>query len=199
MKRMMFAIAVAASLAVRADTSADVLMWYIDTTEAADSTIQGTDFQSFNFYAKSVDDPAQTVDLRAKTYTSMENLIAGGASDWSAGIQGDGFAGWYYTDLRGSSLERYELMMTLYNGGSIAAWSASMYNPDADKVMLSTPAVAAAVYSISQLQGNDLNPNPTTVQNAFNFGAGVVPEPTGGLLMLVGGALLALRRKRAVA
>ena len=35
--------------------------------------------------------------------------------------------------------------------------------------------------------------NLTEIGDGFNFGSAMVPEPTSGLLLLVGGALLALR------
>lgn len=46
----------------------------------------------------------------------------------------------------------------------------------------------------SSLLDNDLN-LPDEV-GAYNFASKMVPEPTSGLLLLVGGALLALRRRR---
>ena len=51
----------------------------------------------------------------------------------------------------------------------------------------------------NRASGGDLNPSelPPGV-TPYNFGSNVVPEPTGGLLMLVGGALLSLRRKRKI-
>ncbi|MBR6733651.1 MAG: PEP-CTERM sorting domain-containing protein [Kiritimatiellae bacterium] len=38
-----------------------------------------------------------------------------------------------------------------------------------------------------------LNP---VVPSGFNFGSHLVPEPTSGLLMMLGAGLLALRRRR---
>ena len=48
------------------------------------------------------------------------------------------------------------------------------------------------------VSGNDLTGGPGITVKPYGFGKDVVPEPTGGLLMLVGGALLALRRMRSV-
>ena len=56
----------------------------------------------------------------------------------------------------------------------------------------SLAGIQEALHSLSELDSSFVN----TEGMAFNMGEQMVPEPTSGLLLLVGGALLALRRRR---
>ena len=197
--------AAAFGLAARADGT-DVLMWYLDLSQSPDATTQAdTTFGSINFYMVKSDDKSRTpvVSLNQKTYADMGNLQDGkNGGNLSSGIEANGYrAGLYYTDLRDidpSYLQGgYEFMMTLYSGGDLKAWTAWLYNDnlaadDPMRATLSKIQQSSGLYSLGELT-SDLAPS---VAGAYNFGQNVVPEPTGGLLMLVGASLLALRRRR---
>ena len=203
MKKMIFMISAAATLGAFADLSTDVLMWYIDLGDSPVDGIHNQTFDTLNFFLRSTDD-GSTISLNNFTYLSSDDVGTGMRTGTAGGIDGS-FAGVYSTDLSSAAASAgivdwstYEFMMTLENGGSLVAWSSALFNSQADHVLLESLQTAHAVYN--RTSGGDLNPGvmPAGVE-PYNFGGGVVPEPTSGLLMLVGGALLALRRKRNVA
>ena len=75
-------------------------------------------------------------------------------------------------------LDNYSYYIELYNEGNVVAHSSS-----------------ALPYSL--WKGGDFSTEAPAF--ASSFAAGAVPEPTSGLLVLLGGALLGLRRRRVVA
>jgi opacity protein-like surface antigen len=179
----------------------DVLMWYLNLGESEhEGTASSTTFDSINFYMVDSSDKSRTpvVSLNERTYENVGDL----QKRQNAGISaGDGvYIGNYYTDLSGiNNLANYEFMMTLYNHGDLVAWTKWLYNDhlDASEHLtlqnLQKMQAASGLYSIASLSdlaggGSSLTP--------YGFGKDVVPEPTGGLLMLVGASLLALRRRR---
>ena len=201
MKRMTFMVAVAVAaiaalpMRVRAETCTDVLMWYLDLGDSEEECIHDKTFDSLNFYLRATDDHSVTIGLNDYTYLDMDDVGTGRNTGTATGIDGN-FAGVYHTDLSGAGdidYSKYEFMLAAYNGSELVAWSAVLFNPDlGDSVMLSD--LAGSLYSLTN--GGDLNPMPSPGATPFSFGAYVVPEPSSGLMMLVGGALLALRRKR---
>ncbi len=73
---------------------------------------------------------------------------------------------------------------TTYDVTSVSDMKGSVYDPANQET---TPG-----------SNTSLSPSSITSSgNSFSGGGGDVPEPTSGLLLLVGGALLGLRRKRA--
>ena len=204
MKKVLVTAICAAAFGVAAQAAGtDVLMWYLDLSDSPDQgTADTTTFDSMNFYMVRSDDMSRTpvVNLNAKTYQSAGDLQSGAnAGIPSSSIQ-DGFrAGNFYTDLRGIDMTGYEFMMTLYSGGDLVAWTKWLYNDnlEADQhVTLASIQQASGLYSLGEIAGNDLAGGGASL-TPYGFGKDVVPEPTGGLLMLVGASLLALRRRRA--
>ena len=201
MKRITFMVAVAVAaiatlpMRVSAETSTDVLMWYLDLGDSPEDCIHNQTFDTLNFYLRATDDHSVTIGLNNYTYLNMDDVGTGRGTGTAAGIDGN-FAGVYHTDLSGAGnidYSKYEFMLAAYNGGNLVAWSTVLFNSSSDDhVMLSD--LAGSLYSLSN--GGDMNPMPSPGGTPFNFGSHVVPEPSSGLMMLVGGALLALRRKR---
>ena len=197
MKKILATILAATAFAATVladDMSTDVLVWYVDTDEAISG--QGTTFDTIKFWAVDSDDTK--LGLGGLTYTSPEDLKAARYSDLSGGgpagsgetisLGGsDTVTQNYYTDLSGITFDNgYSFLMELYrNGNERVAW---MEFP----VSSSLAGIQAAISSLSDLEDSF----SSTPGIAFNMGEQMVPEPTSGLLLLVGGALLALRRRR---
>jgi hypothetical protein len=80
----------------------------------------------------------------------------------------------------------YAFLMELYTGGERGDW---MQLP----VTLADIEAAAGAGAI-RISISDLN--LVEQVSAYNFASTMVPEPSSGLLALIGGALLALRRRR---
>ena len=201
MKRMTFMVAVAVvasatfPMRVCAETSTDVLMWYLDLGDSPEVCARNLTFDTLDFYLRSTDDHSITIGLNDYTYVNMDDVGTGSGAGTAAGIDGN-FAGVYHTDLSGAGnidYSKYEFMLAAYNGGNLVAWSTVLRDSSSnDHVMLAD--LAGSLYSLSN--GGDLNPMPSPGATPFSFGAYVIPEPSSGLMLLVGGALLALRRKR---
>ena len=200
MKKILATILAATAFAATAladDTSADVLVWYVDTDEAREG--QGTTFDTIKFWA--VDSDNTKLGLGGLTYTSPDDLRAARYADLggrtptesssptiSTGFQADTSTVNYYTDLSGFQYDNgYSFLMELYRSGNddAVAW---MEFP----VSTSLAGIQDAIKSLSELDSSFA----ATPASAFNMGETMVPEPTSGLLLLVGGALLALRRRR---
>ena len=188
MKKSLMAILVAAlaGAAWAADTSTDVLVWYLDTEEDMENT--GIEFDSIKFWAVGANDTR--INLADKTYTGPAYLLAGtpaaGSGDTITLPSGDApttIFGSYYTDLSDCD-SGYSFCMELYLG-----------DQKVDRLLkpVSWSEFQRHMVASSGLS-NDLNLSPEA--GAFNFASRMVPEPTSGLLLLVGGALLALRRRR---
>ena len=201
MKKILVTILAAAAMAATApadDTSSDVLVWFIDTEDAKEG--KGTTFDTIKFWA--VDSDKQPIaGLGGLTYSSPEDLKAARYSDLSGGGpagSGDSISlggtdtatGNYYTDLSSLALNGdngYSFLMELYKNGNdkAVAW---MEFP----VSSSLAGIQVAITSLNNLTDSFAS----TPVIGYNMGEQMVPEPTSGLLLLVGGALLALRRRR---
>ena len=185
-KSLMAILAAAFAGAAWADTSADVLVWYLDTEEDMENA--GAQFDTIKFWA--VDANNTTVNLADRTYTGPAYLLAGtpaaGSGDTITVPNNQApttIYGTYYTNLSGYD-SGYSFWMELYLGDQKVE---RMLKPvswqDFQKYMVASSGLS-----------NDLNLSPEA--GAFNFASKMVPEPTSGLLFLIGGALLALRRRR---
>ena len=187
MKKSLMAILVAALVGVAwSENSADVLVWYLDTDEDMENT--GTEFDSIKFWAVDANDTR--IDLADRTYTGPAYLLAGtpaaGSGDTITLPSGDApttIYGSYYTNLDGYD-SGYSFWMELYLGDQKVERMLQPVSWDDFKRHM----------VVSSGLSNDLNLSPEA--GAFNFASKMIPEPTSGLLFLIGGALLALRRRR---
>ena len=190
MKKILIVILAAAltGAAWAGDTSADVLVWYLDTDEDMEHT--GAAFDTIKFWAVDVNDSTHTIDLAGRTYVTGQDLVESS----SAAGTGDTITvpnevapttvwGEYYTNLSGLETG-YSFWMELYLGDT-----------KVDRMLKPVTWDQFQEYMVSSSDlVNDLNLSPAA--GLYNFASTMVPEPSSGLLLLVGGALLALRRRR---
>ena len=189
MKKLM-SVVFAAALAgtAWAETSADVLIWDINTKEDKASYGGATrNFDTIKFWA--IDSNKQETDLTQYTYIGPEYLLANNAEGLAGSggeIAGDGTtsAGTFYTDMSAFK-EGYTFMAELYLGGTTV-----------DRML--TPLTWSQFMDavVSGLTQEKLDQFPEALPNPYNMASSMVPEPTSGLLLVIGGALLALRRRR---
>ena len=194
MKKLM-SVVFAAALAgtAWAETSADVLIWDINTKEDKASYDGATrNFDTIKFWA--IDSNKKETDLTQYTYIGPEYLLASDAATKAEGLAGDGgkittgevstSAGTYYTDMSAFK-EGYTFMAELYLGGTTV-----------DRML--TPLTWSQFMDavVSGLTQEKLDQFPEALPNPYNMASSMVPEPTSGLLLVIGGALLALRRRR---
>lgn len=172
------------------ETSADVLVWFVDTSEAEEGV--GATFDEIKFWAVDPNNNNEKVQgLGGKTYSDVGDIgnssasSSGSGESISASTSGHSFDGPYYTDISGLTTG-YAFLMELYSGGQRSEW---MLSP----VTLADIERAAGVGAFHvNLSDHDILEDI----EGYNFASTMVPEPTSGLLILVGGALLALRRRR---
>lgn len=165
-----------------------MLVWYLDTDEDMEHT--GAAFDTIKFWAVDVNDSTHTIDLAGRTYATGQELVesspAAGTGDTITvpnEVAPTTVWGEYYTNLSGLETG-YSFWMELYLGDT-----------KVDRMLKPVTWDQFQEYMVSSSDlVNDLNLSPAA--GLYNFASTMVPEPSSGLLLLVGGALLALRRRR---
>lgn len=147
-------------------------------------------------YAGTTADVGKTVyvvlgDTAQTTWDSVDALAAAAVD--SGAVAKSGRSNYWATGSFGSSeisktsANAYYVIVSAdgstFDVTSVANMAASVYDPNNQE---SSPGQNTSLSSASI----------TSSGNSFGGGGGDVPEPTSGLLLLVGGAMLALRRKQ---
>ena len=163
------AVLILATVAV-ASVQASTLYWQVQS---------GTTSDSFDYaLLRVVNDGGSYGDA----ITSPSYALAGAAAEGSAPNQ---YVSVQNTDLGTYGADGYSFFveMATYNNGS--------WTPVARGQIMTYDQLVSAGYVANDFIGAN---SAFAAASAFNMGA--VPEPTSGLLLLMGGAMLALRRRR---
>ena len=160
-------------------------------------TFNGHDIYGFNVYAVNDTNSSETHLLTTSYYTgsgySTDTSSSGSPTAISYTSVDNAFSNAY------ANLESYTEGYSYYV--EIVGYDAGAYNGNEGVGVIGSTATPLS-YADAVTNGNVLNSNKLTnisqaALEAWNGGAQAAPEPTSGLLLLVGGALLALRRRRA--
>ena len=184
MKKVMMLVAVAVIAAVAQAANVD---WSLSASKS--HKIYGTD--GTTVFGKTDGDVAYLV-LTSEIANIAEALANGSLSTATAGVIGEttafntygGIATKTASSSQISAATTYDFSILLVNGDQYLAFgSQNQMTSDAD-------TVREGVFSYSEYEVVKASSGWQTA------GGGNVPEPTSGLLLLVGGAMLALRRKQ---
>lgn len=165
MKKMRFALAAFAALALAVSARADLLYWMVDNDNLSDT---------FKGYAYAGIAVGGTDDHLVITDEDGEPL--GGWKVRSSAFDGEG----QFADF-GSHGDGYSYLIELFNEG--------------DEKPIGVSDILTYAQLAPYIGKGGVGKDALTPWTGGTFHS--VPEPTGGLLVMLGAALLALRRKRA--
>ena len=193
MKKAFIATLIAAMFGATAMASdADMLIWHIDLEDSW--VYQNGNYPTFNkitFGLQNGSDSSTYKELDSKTYYLVDDTTLASSPGYGDGLANanQGIAGTFATDLSAYGNDvygGYEVMIQLWNNTELVAVSDNIF--DSSKNLYLRDLARTSM------------PSDTLPVSAWdigiNFGARVVPEPTSGLLMMLGAGLLALRRRR---
>ena len=193
MKKILFAMLFSVGTALSAMASdMDMLVWQIDLIDSW--VYEGSEtLPSFNKINAWLQSGKNIVRLEPLTYTTADHSsvydVTVDPPVITGGIDPDGYTTTYATDLTNYSNDDYggyELMMQLWNNDTLVAVSDNLF--DSNKHLYLSDLVRTTFTS-------DMDPS-SMIASINQLGGHVVPEPTSGLLMMLGAGLLALRRRR---
>ena len=176
----------------------DVLLWFFenpDIVELDGSIVKAGDLvgrgeaagKSVNAVRISVTDSSGN-----KVYLKLGDSVGGWTESWNLPdpVLQDWFAGPSFASLAGLNLTDTAQVFAMEIGHAVL--------DERDGHVLNWLIMASGSETLSNLQsGGYILPEELAYQGDYNWQASMsVPEPSSGLLVLIGGALLALRRKR---
>ena len=198
-KRLTAAILLVLACAARGDQD-DVLLWWFDNPEIAEVG-GGAPIHAGNLVGRGGDAQGKTVNALRISVTDNDghkvylNLASQSMADtavvtWQSWMAlpdagGDFWAGPGYADLAGLKLSNTGLMFAVELG-----------NYDGFNWVVLAGSAGSTLQEL--IDGGHIISSELSCQGTYDWTASgySVPEPSSGLLVLIGGALLALRRRR---
>ena len=178
MKKIMFMLLTACAICVTAQASA--VDWQFTTRSTSTGVTGGTAYLilgAAGTYASVDDVIAAAVD--SASIATSGNKLSTGAQTWDGGTAAAGTTGSFSIVLVDSGSTGYYVAATGLTGNYYDPADALTPKPAGINNSVSTAITSSSMTSFSG-----------------GSGGGDIPEPTSGLLLLVGGAMLALRRKQ---
>ena len=177
MKKLMILVAAVAMASVARATQ---VKWGLTTGQSLDTTTFADGSKIYLVYGAAFDSTATF--WGAQSSFSADSLASAGGTSYDNGTLASGF--YYSSDF---------VTMTPTSTGLTAG------NKNFYAVVIAADGKAAAVSSPVQIniQNSSMNAIKTLSSSQFTTYTAAVPEPTSGLLMLVGLGALALRRRKA--
>lgn len=203
MKKIFFAVLFATAVSFLAKASdVDMLIWNIDLwdswvyqpmieNETSPFNLTDGGITSIRFGLQNGDDESSFIDLAGKTRYLEQSTTLSSTTGYAPGLTYgySGLAGNYATDLSDYSNDDYggyEVLIQLYNNDTLIAVSDNIF--DSSKHLYLSDLARTTM-------GSDKLP-VSAWEIGIRLGGRVVPEPTSGLLLMMGAGLLALRRRR---
>ena len=197
MKKLFFAVLLVTAFALPSMAAAlsgtDMLMWSIDLEES-DQFSSGS-YPEFNKVTIGLRNGSDYIDLNPNTYYIDGGSLVGpnGPANVDAIDSELGMAGDFATKLgslenyTAGAYEGYEVVIQLWNNDNLVAFSDNTFDSSKHIYLSSLERMTLP---------SDSNPSAFAALVPINLDSRVVPEPTCGLLMMLGAGLLALRRRR---
>lgn len=196
MKKILFSVFLAMFAFQLSASDADLLVWNIDLAESW--VYQDGNYPAFNnitFGLQNGSDTTTFIDLKEKTHYLVGDTALSTSTGYGPGLtdtgaaEGSGIIGNFATDLSDYSNDvygGYEVLIQLYFNDELVAVSDNIFDSskhfylrDLARTTITSDELPVSAWDIG-----------------INLGSHVVPEPTSGLLMMMGAGLLALRRRR---
>lgn len=181
MKKLIVVLAITVSAAV---AQAAAVQWTV-TNIYKDSTNKATTTDGFMVYLINDADYSQATAAAALAAGTLTADTISGKAVASSGLTADGKVSKAGTDVGNLADGTYKFYNVIVGDGNAVV---------GDTVTASIVSVGTP--SLGSFNAKTLTTNASNWKSVTGGGSGDIPEPTSALLLLMGGAMLALRRKQ---